>query len=1071
MANDIDIDVDIQEDPVLYIEHLAKNISNLAPARAEIRNWFLGKLNEPATGMSIADALSEMVRKSSTDHAVAVMLIRALSIRGLLPEPNSTNQLTRLVVEICELKAPNLCAFLNFPRRAQNYEKFSLLETGHEKFCEPLEPLKEKYGDLQSLVSSRKNIMGALNHSVVKSYCSIFGVQELKRNTEYIFGHLNKVISLESTFLQDFEECQRALDEAREALNANESFLSEYFGALLDTAEELLNLFLKSVRAKYHSEIAKAWGPSETLQRRYPLHEEGREFHIVLPLRNEGNGLAIDVRIEIICADDPVFLARQSLHLGSVKPGNFSIVLDAMVMSACSGFDGIAEVRWTEIGNPEIRSATFDFRVNAQRADVDWNALQLSSPYSTNVAEGDNFIGRSDLVRQLSNKLLRNPMEPFYITGQKRVGKTSLALAATSAVQEQDPDSARVHYILWGDVAHADPTTSLRLLGESIESFIRINLPSEINIPQGRYDGSLAPLISLSDVALQFAPNKKFIIILDEFDEIPQELFLQGNLADTFFANLRSLSRRKNIGLVLVGGENMPFVMERQGQKLNNFSRHNLSYFSRANEWADFQEMIRKPVDNDINWHEDAVSEVFNLSNGNPYFAKILCARIFENAVYERDTDITVSEVKLATGNVVSSLGANSFAHLWQDGIPRPSDEKEPYVLRRSRVLVAVARTRRQSKELTKSEIFEHKTSPNLSEGEINAVLNDFTQRNVLKEHDGTYSFVLPIFEIWLADIGIQQLIADSLNEELANIVLAEENKAAVKSQEITDLVRNWPTYRGQHIGTDDVRAWYQQVESPREQRILFTLLQRTKFYSEALIRERLESVFGLLRSSLPVHVIKKKNERRKDILVTYVDGAGKSGAAHASVFAETNRIAASSVVAPSDFRTAISERPASDPPIAAVIMVDDIAGTGKSLALNVTDFVDGNKDLLQNIAVKVITLVATQTAQEKILSEFEKLEDFDVDFRTCEILPTKHYALPADKSGFSSEDEWERAKSTLTHLGSRIDRKRPLGFGQQGLLVVFPTNVPNNTLPIIRSRSRGMSTTPWYPIFERITH
>ena len=56
---------------------------------------------------------------------------------------------------------------------------------------------------------------------------------------------------------------------------------------------------------------------------------------------------------------------------------------------------------------------------------------------------------------------------------------------------------------------------------------------------------------------------------------------MQGNLAETFFANLRALSRCKNISIVLVGGENMPFIMERQGQKLNNFSRTNLSYFSR----------------------------------------------------------------------------------------------------------------------------------------------------------------------------------------------------------------------------------------------------------------------------------------------------------------------------------------------------------------------------------------------------------------------------------------------------------------------------------------------------------
>jgi hypothetical protein len=32
-----------------------------------------------------------------------------------------------------------------------------------------------------------------------------------------------------------------------------------------------------------------------------------------------------------------------------------------------------------------------------------------------------------------------------------------------------------------------------------------------------------------------------------------------------FFANLRALSRCRNVCVVLIGGENMPFIMDRQG--------------------------------------------------------------------------------------------------------------------------------------------------------------------------------------------------------------------------------------------------------------------------------------------------------------------------------------------------------------------------------------------------------------------------------------------------------------------------------------------------------------------------
>jgi hypothetical protein len=72
-----------------------------------------------------------------------------------------------------------------------------------------------------------------------------------------------------------------------------------------------------------------------------------------------------------------------------------------------------------------------------------------------------------------------------------------------------------------------------------------------------------------------------------------------------------------------------------------------------------------------LNWHDDAISEVFNTTRGNPYFAKIICAGVFRSAVFERDADITATEVRRATESAISGMGANSFAHLWQDGIPK----------------------------------------------------------------------------------------------------------------------------------------------------------------------------------------------------------------------------------------------------------------------------------------------------------------------------------------------------------------------------------------------------------------
>jgi hypothetical protein len=199
----------------------------------------------------------------------------------------------------------------------------------------------------------------------------------------------------------------------------------------------------------------------------------------------------------------------------------------------------------------------------------------------------------------------------------------------------------------------------------------------------------------------------------------------------------------------------------------------------------------------------------------------------------------------------LSVLDANSFAHLWHDGILKPISEREPDVLRRRRVLVCLARCARKHLPLKLENLLDKQHNTSLSNGEIAATLNDFVRRGVLMEADGEYKFCLPIFERWLTQDGLAIVQPDPVSEELAASVQAEEDAAFVRSEEIVSLIKPWPTYQGRHRGTDDVRAWYEQVEGHRQQRLLFKLLSGIKFVSDAEIREKASSAFIQLSKQL----------------------------------------------------------------------------------------------------------------------------------------------------------------------------------------------------------------------------
>jgi hypothetical protein len=73
--------------------------------------------------------------------------------------------------------------------------------------------------------------------------------------------------------------------------------------------------------------------------------------------------------------------------------------------------------------------------------------------------------------------------------------------------------------------------------------------------------------------------------------------------------------------------------------------------------------------------------------------------------------------------------------------------------------------------------------------------------------------------------------------------------------------------------------------------------------FSETLVRERLRSAHAIIRSMIPVPITRRKNERRTDIAITYVDGEGKSGAGYTSLYAEENGIAVNNIIPPSEFK------------------------------------------------------------------------------------------------------------------------------------------------------------------------
>lgn len=1018
----------------------------------------------------LAAALSNAADECRNPN-VASILVRCLAVPGLVPE--HANHVKRHVVSLVERLQPNFLPFLRVDRTQQTFEKYMALEGFHHSMVAIIADLTRDYGDLGSMLAARQNIVGSFSHSVFRTYAGAFHFKAVLPQIEQVLSALAQVASLSETLLSDVQTCQAAIRSATEYLATKCSFLTiavtDHF---LPTAQRLLEAFLSTQRNRFTATIQTTSANTSSLPRKYPLGTSGKTIKLEIPLRNSGQGIATATVVSMAVGTNSIALDYDKATIGNISSGAFSIFVPALVVRKIDSFEIMVELEWGEILSAERKAEVFTFEVLGQRDDLDWDSWEYLNPYNTDVAEGEAFVGRSDQLRRLSAKLLSRPTGSSYITGQKRIGKTSLALAAAQQAKASS-DSAKIEqiYILWGNVAHSDPAVSLKRLGVMIDRGIRRLLPFDSKSEPSLYEGSIAALVDVLNLATESLPDVKFVITIDEFDEMPPELFLSGNLAEAFFANLRAISRCSNACLILVGGENMPFVMDRQGQKLNNFARFDLSYFSRAHEYSDFETMVRQPTSSLLNWQDGAISELFNLTNGNPYFTKQIRANVLSNALQERDAEVTSSEVVNSAFTDLDQMGVNSFAHLWQDGIPKRPEERDPEVMRRLRVLVALARCLRKALPATASNIASNKPNTLTADSEFPGILSDFVRRKVLNETDGIYGFVLPIFRMWLVDVGLSQLVANSLSDELAMTALTLENTAAVSAQEVSTLAKSWPTYRGRIVGSDDIRAWLQQVESVFDQRILFKILSRTLVVNESFIRERLQTAHSTVRRSLPEFVIRKKNDRRRDLLITYIDGEGKSGAQYASMYAEENNIAAQSIISPENFADRMQRYESEFGEVKAIVIIDDVVATGTSLSSNLRKFVTANADPIRRCAIRVVSLFSTATGDNQIRATMRELGHSDLEYRSCQVLGELQYAFPKSMQVWADESEEERARALITDLGSTIYRTQPLGFGELGLLLVLPTTVPNNTLPILHTSGKSGSKAGWTPLFPRIVN
>jgi hypothetical protein len=326
------------------------------------------------------------------------------------------------------------------------------------------------------------------------------------------------------------------------------------------------------------------------------------------------------------------------------------------------------------------------------------------------------FKGRHALFTEIEN-LLRTPRPPVLVLhGQRRTGKTSL-----------------LAYLPQRLPAHLIPVTVnlQRIATAESNAGLVYEMSRDIvaSARQGRNlqlrewpwaDFQHEPFITLSEwlqrEVEQVAPQRKFLLCLDEFERLDE--FINSNGSRAILNFLRSFVEHRQAWTVLFAGSHLPGELAPHwSDTLINTRRLQISYLT----VDEARELIETPTPDfrrHMTYEVAAVDHLLQLTRGQPYLIQLLCLDLINHLNQAHRHTATAADVAAIIDPALDH-GGNYFDEFWHSATPAEQA-----------ILSAIA----------------HGHPPPADA----VALRTLCQREVLEQIDGAYRFQVPLIARWV---------------------------------------------------------------------------------------------------------------------------------------------------------------------------------------------------------------------------------------------------------------------------------------------------------------------------------
>ncbi|HBL13678.1 MAG TPA: hypothetical protein DD379_20230 [Cyanobacteria bacterium UBA11162] len=366
----------------------------------------------------------------------------------------------------------------------------------------------------------------------------------------------------------------------------------------------------------------------------------------------------------------------------------------------------------------------------------------VRNPYMAgNPVTGSLFVGREDIFRRLE-ELWMSPEqgESVILSGQRRIGKSSILqnlgirLGHQTTVVDFNMQiagagsntSELIHHLAW-QIYDRLPPTQKQALGEPKSQQFTIENPYY----------ALKRFLNQVD---KVRDGLRFIIAVDEYERIedlieknvvePKLIWFWRGLIQTYpwfimiFAGWHELHEMCNYW--------NPLFASVKSIQVGFLSPHAA------------QKLITEPVPEfDIDYNEEAINLIIDLTNGQPYLIQLICRELvtnFNREVFEegreRERRFTVEDVETIINNPDFYSDGNAyFTGIWRQA-EKSSPPGQLQILRKL-----------CNKELSPLQLEQETT---LSLEEVQAALQTLQAHDVIREQDGCYGYTVKLMQEWV---------------------------------------------------------------------------------------------------------------------------------------------------------------------------------------------------------------------------------------------------------------------------------------------------------------------------------